>query len=95
MVRSKFEDVVGAVREGAPQYAVRAGKAFDGLREDVEDAFGDAAPGARRLKRRMGHAVARRIESVDRAGRDNAFIMAVGALGLGLVIGHLLSRDRE
>lgn len=95
MVRSKFEDVVDAVRDGAPQYAVRAGKAFDGLREDVEDAFGDAAPRARRMKRRIKQAVTKRMESVDRAGRDNAFIMAVGALGMGLLIGYLIAKDSD
>ena len=95
MVRSKFEDVMDAVREGAPQYAERAGKAIEGLRGQVENAIDEATPEARRLKRRLGRAVSRRIESVDRAGRENAFIMAVGALGIGLVIGYLLSRDRE
>ena len=95
MVRSKFEDAVDSVRESVPQYAVRAGKAYDDLRSEVEDAIGDAAPEARRLRRRLARAVTKRMESVDRVGRENAFIMAVGALGAGLLLGYLLSRDRE
>jgi ElaB/YqjD/DUF883 family membrane-anchored ribosome-binding protein len=95
MVRSKFEDAVDAVREGVPQYAARGGKAYENLRGQVEEAIDDAAPEARRLKRRLGRAVSKRIDSVDRVGRENAFIMAVGALGIGIVIGYLLSRDRD
>ena len=95
MVRSKFEDAVDAVRERAPQYAARAGKAYDSLRGQVEEAIDDATPGALRLRRRVGRAVSRRMESVDRAGRDNAFIMAVGALGMGLLIGYLIAKDSD
>ena len=45
--------------------------------------------------KRIRKELARRWKTVDKVGRENAFVMAIAALGVGIVVGYLLSRDDD
>lgn len=84
-------DVLGTMREGIHGAGARGQKAAEVIAEKVEDALEDAGREGRRIRRELS----RRWKTVDRVGRDNAFVLAVGALGLGILIGWLVARDRD
>jgi len=84
-------EILGSMREGLKDAGTRGQKAAEAVAEQVEDALEDAGREGRRIRREL----ARRWRTVDRVGRDNAFVMAVGALGLGILVGWLLGRDRD
>jgi hypothetical protein len=79
------------MREGIHGAGARGQKAAEVIAEKVEDALEDAGREGRRIRKELS----RRWKSVDRVGRDNAFVMAVGALGLGILIGWLVARGRD
>ncbi len=84
MARSRMDDILGTVgdrgQEIASQVAAR-----------VEDALDEAGVQGRRIRKEL----ARRWKQVDRVGRDNAFVMAFGALAVGILIGYLVARDDD
>jgi hypothetical protein len=84
-------DIMGTMREGIHDAGTRGQKAAAVIAERVEDALADAGREGRRIRKRLS----RRWKAMDRAGRDNAFVLAVGALGLGILIGWLVARDRD
>lgn len=43
----------------------------------------------------MKEELSKRWRQVDRVGRENAFLMAAGALAVGVLVGWLISRDRR
>jgi ElaB/YqjD/DUF883 family membrane-anchored ribosome-binding protein len=57
----------------------------------VEDVLDEAGVQGKRVRKEL----ARRWKQVDRAGRDNAFVMAFGALAIGVLIGYLVARDDD
>ena len=57
----------------------------------VEDVLDEAGAQGKRVRREL----ARRWKQVDRAGRENAFVMAFGALAVGILIGYLVARDDD
>jgi hypothetical protein len=79
------------MREGLQGASARGQKAAEVIAERVEDALEDAGREGRRIRRELS----RRWRAVDRVGRDNAFVMAVAALGVGILIGWLVTRDRD
>jgi len=79
------------MREGIHGAGARGQKAAEVIAEKVEDALEDAGREGRRIRRELS----RRWKTVDRVGRDNAFVLAVGALGLGILVGWLVGRDRN
>jgi len=84
-------DILGSMREGLQDAGIRGQEKAEAIAERVEDALEDAGREGRRIRREL----ARRWKKVDRVGRDNAFVMAVGALTLGVLVGWLLGRDRD
>ncbi len=84
-------DILGTMREGLQDAGTRGQKAAEVIAERVEDALEDAGREGRRIRKELS----RRWRTVDRAGRDNAFMMAVGALGIGILIGWLVARGRD
>jgi ElaB/YqjD/DUF883 family membrane-anchored ribosome-binding protein len=87
MARSRMDDILGTVKgagdrgqEIASQVAAR-----------VEDALDEAGVQGKRVRKELS----RRWKQVDRAGRDNAFVMALGALAVGVLIGWLVGRDGD
>jgi hypothetical protein len=57
----------------------------------VEDVLDEAGVQGKRIRKELAH----RWKAVDRVGRENAFVMAITALGIGIVVGYLLSRDDD
>lgn len=89
------EDVIDSLREGAVAAASRAEEAAGDIADRIEDALETAQAEGKRVGKRVRRELARRWKDVDRAGRDNAFIMAAGALALGVLVGYLIARDRD
>lgn len=89
------DDVIESLRDGASAAASRAGEAAGEIADRIEDALDDAQTEGKRIGRNVRKELARRWKDVDRAGRDNAFVMAAGALALGVLIGFLIARDRD
>ena len=84
-------DILGSVREGMKAAGGRGEELAEALADRVEDALTQAEVRGRRLRKQME----RHVKTVDRAGRDNAFLMALGALGVGLAVGWLIGRERR
>ncbi len=95
MVRPTVEDVIGSVKDRVSEAKDVAAEAAHDLADRVEAALEDATTEGRKVAKKARKELARRWQVVDRAGRDNAFLMALGALGVGIVIGYLISRDRD
>lgn len=80
MPRPTIEEIASSVRENLPE-----------ARERVRVAARDLYDRGRIA----GIEVKRRVRRAERLGRDNAFLMAAAALGIGVLVGWLLGRDRE
>ncbi len=61
------------------------------LRERAREAASDLADRGRIA----GLQIRRRIRRAEHLGRENAFVMALAALGVGLLVGWLLGRERD
>jgi ElaB/YqjD/DUF883 family membrane-anchored ribosome-binding protein len=84
-------DILGTVREGLSEVGTRGRDAAEAIADRVEDALEQAEARGRRARKELQ----RRWRTVDRVGRENAFLMAIGALGIGLLVGWLLGRERD
>jgi hypothetical protein len=91
MARSRVDDILGSMREGLSEAGERGQDLARDVAARVEDVLDDAGVQGKRIRREL----ARRWKTVDRVGRDNAFVMAIAALGVGIVVGYLLSRDDD
>jgi ElaB/YqjD/DUF883 family membrane-anchored ribosome-binding protein len=91
MARSKVDDILGSMREGLSDAGERGQDLAREVAGRVEEVLEDAGVQGRRIRKEL----ARRWKTVDRVGRDNAFVMALAALGVGVVVGYLLSRDDD
>ena len=91
MARSRVDDILGSMREGLSDAGERGQNLAKDVAGRVEDVLDDAGIPGKRVRKEL----ARRWKTVDRVGRDNAFVMAVAALGIGVVVGYLLSRDDD
>jgi ElaB/YqjD/DUF883 family membrane-anchored ribosome-binding protein len=89
MGRSPAEELLGSVREGLSGASSKAQDAAEAVAKRVEDVLDDAGVAGKRIRKEL----ARRWKTVDRVGRDNAFVMALGALGIGILVGYLLGRE--
>ena len=89
MGRSPAEDILGSVRDGLSGASAKAQDAAQEVANRVEDVLDDAGVAGKRIRKEL----ARRWKTVDRVGRDNAFVMAVGALAIGVLVGYLLGRE--
>lgn len=84
-------DILGSVREGMKVAGGRGEELAEALADRVEEALEQAEVKGRRLRKQME----RHVKTADRVGRENAFLMALGALGIGLVVGWLIGRERR
>lgn len=75
-----FDDIAGTIRETIPEARDRAREAA----RDLAD-----------RGRIAGLSIRRRLRRAERAGRDNAYVMAIAALGIGLLVGWLIGRERD
>ena len=95
MSESGFGKAVGTVREGVADAGERAHEVVEELADRIEDALDHATVKGRRIQKKVRAELGRRWKQVDSAGRENAFAMALGALGVGILIGYLISQDRD
>jgi hypothetical protein len=79
-----MEDILGTVGDRGQEIASQ-------VVSRVEDALDEAGVQGRRIRKEL----TRRWKQVDRVGRDNAFVMAFGALAVGILIGYLVARDDD
>jgi ElaB/YqjD/DUF883 family membrane-anchored ribosome-binding protein len=84
-------DILGSVREGLKTAGGRGEELAEVIADRVENALAEAEARGRRLRKQ----VERQVKTVDRVGRENAFLMALGALGVGLLAGWLIGRERR
>lgn len=95
MAQVDVDKIVGSIRESATGVREKTQDAVDEVADKIEDALEKAGTEGRKLRREVKEELARRWKQVDRVGRDNAFLMAAGALAVGALIGWLIARDRK
>ena len=91
MARSRVDDIFGSMREGLSEAGEKGQDLARDVAARVEDVLDDAGVQGKRIRKEL----ARRWKAVDRVGRDNAFVMAIAALGVGVLVGYLLSRGDD
>ena len=91
MGRSPVDEIMGSVREGLSGVSEKGHDIAEDVAERVEDALDRAGREGRRIRKEL----VRRWQVVDRAGRENAFSMALGALAVGVLVGYLLGRNDD
>ena len=91
MARTRVGDIFGSMREGLSDAGEKGQELAKDVAERVEDVLDEAGVQGKRIRKEL----ARRWKTVDKAGRENAFVMAIAALGVGVVVGYLLSRDDD
>ena len=87
MARSRMDDILGTVKDAGDRSQEIAAQ----VAARVEDVLDEAGVQGKRIRRELS----RRLKQVDRVGRDNAFVMAFGALAVGVLIGYLVARDDD
>ena len=95
MPQVDVDRIVGSIRESASVVKEKTDDAVEDVADKIEDALEKAGTEGRRLQRQVKEELARRWKQVDRVGRENAFLMAAGALAVGVLIGWLVTRDRD
>lgn len=95
MPQVDVEKIVGSIRESAADVRAKTEDAVEDVADKIEDALEKAGTEGRNLQRQVKEELARRWRQVDRVGRENAFLMAAGALAVGALIGWLIARDRK
>ncbi len=94
MPQVDVDRIVGSIRESTAGVREKTQDAVEDVADKIEDALEKAGTEGRRLQRQVKEELARRWKQVDRVGRENAFLMAAGALAVGVLIGWLVTRDR-
>lgn len=84
-------EFLGSVREGLKTAGEHGEELAEAIADRVEDALAHAQVRGRRLRKQME----RNVKTVDRFGRENAFVLVLGALGVGLLVGWLIGRERR
>ena len=92
---SKAQEISGSIRDGAADVKERVQDAAESLADKVEEVLDQASDEGKRVAKRVRKELAKRWQVVDRTGRDNAFVMAIGALAVGVLVGYLIGRDRD
>lgn len=95
MPQVDVDKIVGSIRESATNVRDKSQEAVEDVADKIEDALEKAGTEGRKLQREVKEELARRWKQVDRVGRENAFLMAAGALAVGVLIGWLVTRDRD
>lgn len=92
---SRVQEISGSIRDGAADVKERVHDVAESLADKVEDAIDQAGVEGKRVAKKLKRELAKRWQVVDRTGRDNAFVMAIGALAVGVLVGYLIGRDRD
>ena len=95
MPKVDVDQIVGSIRDSAAHVREKTEDAVEDVADRIEDALEKAGTEGRKLQREVKQELARRWKQVDRVGRENAFVMAAGALAVGALIGWLIARDRR
>ena len=95
MPKVDVDRIVGSIRDSAVNVREQTQDAVEDVADKIEDALEKAGTEGRKLQREVKEELARRWRQVDRVGRENAFLMAAGALAVGVLIGWLVTRDRK
>ena len=95
MPKVDVDRIVGSIRDSATNVREQTQDAVEDVADKIEDALEKAGTEGRKLQREVKEELARRWRQVDRVGRENAFLMAAGALAVGVLIGWLVTRDRK
>ena len=95
MPQVDVDRIVGSIRDSAANVREKTQDAVEDVADKIEDALEKAGTEGRKLQREVKEELARRWRQVDRVGRENAFLMAAGALAVGVLIGWLVTRDRK
>ena len=95
MSKVDVDRIVGSIRESAAVVREKTDDAVEDVADKIEDALEQAGAEGRKLQRQVKEELARRWRQVDRVGRENAFLMAAGALAVGVLVGWLVTRDRK
>lgn len=89
------DELKDSLKEGVADTKSAVKSAVVEMAEKIEDVLEDASYEGRHMKKKVQAELVKRWRQVDEAGRENAFVMAVGALGVGILIGYLIGRDRD
>ena len=95
MPQVDVDRIVGTIRESAASVREKTEETVEDVADKIEDALEKAGTEGRKLQREVKEELARRWRQVDRVGRENAFLMAAGALAVGVLVGWLVARDRK
>ncbi|MBK8596289.1 MAG: hypothetical protein IPP07_01330 [Holophagales bacterium] len=95
MPQVDVDKIVGSIRENAANVREKSVDAVEEVADRIEDALEKAGTEGRKLQREVKEELSRRWKQVDRVGRENAFVMAAGALVVGVLVGWLITRDRN
>ena len=95
MPKVDVDRIVGTIRESAGSVREKTDEAVEDVADKIEDALEKAGTEGRKLQRQVKEELSRRWRQVDRVGRENAFLMATGALAVGVLVGWLIARDRR
>ena len=89
------EKLSGSIRAGVSDAGEKVHEVLEDVADRIEGALERAEARGRKLKRQVKDELGESIRKVDRAGRENAFVMALGALAVGVVVGYLIGRDKK
>ncbi len=81
-VKKDFQDAVGRGREAA-----------EGIADDLKDTAWPASARAREIADSARRNLGRAAEKMSVYADDNTALVAVAAFGVGLLVGHLVSRE--
>ena len=95
MAQVDVDRIVGSIRQSAEGVREKTQDAVEDVADQSEDALEKAGAEGRKLRREVKEELVRRWKQVDRVGRENAFLMAAGALAVGVLVGWLVTRDRK
>ena len=95
MAAKDKEWLADSLREAAADAGGRLQDVVAEVAGKIEDSLEEAKYEGRHLKGKVQAELVKRWKTVDRAGRDNAFLMALGAMSVGVAIGYLVARDRD
>jgi ElaB/YqjD/DUF883 family membrane-anchored ribosome-binding protein len=90
-----LDDFVGSIREGVADTGGKVQDVVQDVAEKIEEALHDVKVEGQDVRKKVQAELVKRWEKADKLGRENAFVMALGALGVGILIGFLLARDRD
>ena len=95
MPQVDVDKIVGSIRENAASVKEKSQDVVEDVADTIEEALEKAGTEGRKLRREVKEELARRWKQVDQVGRENAFVMAAGALAVGVLVGWLIARDRR